>query len=655
MNIGFRKTAVALLATLLSGSGTVILLSQEPEDELQTPHAECALFGPKREQFIDMNRMRRDRSPWATQTVQVVNFMSSKRGDRYPAAAAASFPDLAQAGTIDSQLFKAMQENNVIPAGKTNDYEFIRRVTYDLIGRPPTFERIAQFVGDSAADKRAVYVEELLGRPEWIDKWAMFFGDLFENTANNAQVNRYPEGRNAFYIYIKNSLAANKKYNVMVTEMIAGSGDSSFDKGELNWTLGGLVSGGPRQDNLDQMAVNVAEKFLGLAHENCLLCHDGRRHLDTMSLWGKQETRLEGWQLASFFSRTMWARYPYNPMMPNANLFYYSVQENPQMANYALGTTTGNRPRRDPIGIIRNVAPEYLFGDGGKPNPGENYRAALARLVTSDIQFGRATVNYIWRQFFTRGIVEPANQFDPMRLDPVNPPPEPWTLQPTNPYLLNALSREFMDNGYDLKWLMRQIVNSEAYQLSARYDGDWKPEYEKYFARHFVRRLWGEEIMDGMSQIANVPQSYNINGGMGRITWAMQIPDTRGLPGEPTTSFLDSFLRGNRVDEDRRGDGAVPQVLNLMNDAFVMARTRASGTGASATLARRLLDKYTALNNNLLVNELFLNVLNRPASESEIITASVALSQGSTPQTRQQKLEDLVWALVNKLDYIYNY
>jgi hypothetical protein len=135
----------------------------------------------------------------------------------------------------------------------------------------------------------------------------------------------------------------------------------------------------------------------------------------------------------------------------------------------------------------------------------------------------------------------------------------------------------------------------------------------------------------------------------------MQLPQTRGQGGGAMVSFLDSFLRGNRIDEERKAEGSVPQVLNLLNDGFVHARTRASGSGANASIAKKLLDKYPAANNNLLVNELFLAILNRPATGEEMITATTALSQAGSPALRQAKVEDLVWAAYNKVDFAFNY
>src|SRR5262249_51969234 len=202
-------------------------------------------------------------------------------------------------GTIDKYIFDAIKAAGVTPAPKTTDFEFIRRATLDLTGRVPTPLRVQQFIADVSADKRAKLVEELLASNEWVDKWTMYYGDLFKNTQVIRSLNivRYAPGRNAFYTWIKNSLASNKSYAQMATELIAATGENSYTQCELNWLIAAAVNGGPRtgQDLFDQAAANTAETFLGIAHMNCILCHDGRRHLDTLSLWGSGATRLTGW------------------------------------------------------------------------------------------------------------------------------------------------------------------------------------------------------------------------------------------------------------------------------------------------------------------------------------------------------------------------
>jgi hypothetical protein len=373
---------------------------------------------------------------------------------------------------------------------------------------------------------------------------------------------------------------------------------------------------------------------------NCLLCHNGRGHLDSLSLWGSKTTRYQAWQFASFLSHTNTINTRVDPA--NANLYYWSIQDNVQYkTDYPLNTTTGNRPARQPSGTEKNVAPVYIF-NGDKPAAGENYRDALAREVTSDFQFSRASVNYVWAEFFGRGIVDPPNQFDLARLDPANPPPDPWTLQPSNPQLLNDLAHAFADGGYTLKGLMRLMVTSETYQLSSRYDGQWNPAWEPLFARKLVRRLWGEEVMDALAQTSGLAATYNI-ADLGKVSWAMQSPEPLAIGG----NFLTSFLPGNRDDQARRGDGAVQQALNLMNDPFVMGRTRATGTGANASLAARALQG----SNEQAVNTLYLTVLSRYPSDTEKSAAIASLGSGN----RTQKAEDLLWSLYNKVDFVFNY
>ncbi len=656
----------ALGSALLCGGSWVLLTAQEPiadvDPEFTADHSQCSLFGADRDQFYEesVNRMARRQYRFSKATVDAVSHIA-RTASKAPTGASV-FERLDQLGFIDQYLFKAMQQAGITPADKTNDYEFIRRVTFDLTGRPPKYDRVVSFVESSAPDKRAKLIDELLNSAEWVDKWAMFLGDQFKNVDDNIQIRRFAEGRNAFHQYIKTSLAAGKPYDTMVTEMLTATGTNNWEQGELNWNLGGMMTGGPVQDNYDLQGEIVAERLLGMGHQNCILCHNGRGHMEALSVWGKSATRAQAWGLSAFFSKTVTRRTYPDPL--NRNVYSTSYEDAPRNVDYALNTTTGNRTPRQPIGTLRNMPPEYPFGDGGKPKAGENYRAALARIVVADPQFARATVNFLWKQFFVRAIVEPANLFDPGRMDPNNPPPAPWTIQPTNPELLNALAADFQKSGFSFRDLMRKICNSEAYQLSSAYSGNWQPQYENYFARHFVRRLWAEEVVDGIVQVSNSPirHTYNVStmpvpGGSTttQVDWAMQLPQTRTLPGGTMAQFLDSFLRGNRVDADRKAEGSIPQVLNLLNDTFVMTRTRSAVNGGVPTLARQLLDRYTASDNAGMVRELFLTVLNRPPTSDESVIANGLLGGSVSAQIRQQRLEDLVWSLFNKVDFVFNY
>jgi hypothetical protein len=278
----------------------------------------------------------------------------------------------------------------------------------------------------------------------------------------------------------------------------------------------------------------------------------------------------------------------------------------------------------------------------------------LARQVTTDFQFARATVNYIWAQFFVRGIVDPPDTFDPARLDPENPPPAPWTLQPTNAALLNTLAQHFVAGGFDLKALMREIATSQTYQLSTRYDGQWNIAWEPYFARKFVRRLWGEEIHDAVAQSSGTVPSYNYTGftdqGFAKVSYAMQLPDVVNAPSGDgnATGILDSFIRGNRDDQVRKSDGSILQALNLMNNNFVVQRSHAAGTNASQLISQNLNRP-----NPELINLLFLTILSRYPTVDETAKAQAAIPAGGSGRT--PAIQDLVWSLYNKVDFVFNY
>lgn len=631
---------LALTCSLVLFQSTVALAQNEPAD--------CAFFGPQHDKFASAGLHARPNYQASALTSQVVAAMRNfiPGGSRTN-----SQGQLEELPLIDRHIYGTLIEKGVTPADRSTDSEFIRRVSLDLNGRIPDAARVSSFLADTRANKRELLIEELLAKPEWVDKWTMFFGDLYKNNQRNTQINRFPSGVVAFNNWIRQSLERGKPYNQMATELIANAGTDSYTQGELNFLAGAFVTGGPQQDVYDNQVNEIARVFLGISHLNCILCHNGRGHLETLSLWGRTATRAQAWGMASFLSRTLSLRNPVTSA--SFNPYRWSIEEDSRIRfDYQLNTTTGNRPARSPIGTQTTVPPVYLFSNRG-PRAGESYRVALAREVTSDLQFSRAIVNYIWEQFFSLGLVSPSDGFDPARLDPDNPPTGEWTLQATHPRLLNELAQAFAQNGYDLKWLMRQIANSEAYQMSSRYNGTWDSRWEPLFARKLVRRLWGEEIHDSLTTASGLLPAYDLSRqypGLGTINATMKNPEPESTPdrGGPVTRFLDAFLRGNRDDEERRPDGSISQTLGLMNDPLVMTRIRATGTGANANL---LLVRNLSRPDNELIDTLFLTVLSRVPTDAERTAAAAQLRSGN----RNQAAEDLLWSLFNKVDFIFNY
>jgi hypothetical protein len=547
---------------------------------------------------------------------------------------------------VDEYIFGRMERDGVWPAPLADDQEFLRRVYLDLTGRSPSVEQLRSFVYDPNPSKRDAVIDSLIGAEEFVDKWTMFLGDLFKNNGPSTNVNRYFQGRDAFYKYLKEAVSLNKPYYRIAYEIISASGDSFVD-GAANWVVGGTVPMGPVQDTYDGQAVNLAQMFLGINVVDCLLCHDGTRRLDTVNLWGQHQKRSDVWGLSAFFAQTRMQR----TVVSQDPLYVKFIVSDQATGDYLLNTRIGNRSSREPMNGINRVAPRYPF-TGETIRPGANRRQALAEIVTWDPQFARATVNYFWEKLMVEALVSPSNGFDLARLDPNNPPPAPWTLQPTNPELLEALSRWFSDNNFDMRQLIALIAKSNAYQLSSSYPGTWRPEYVPYYARKFARRLDAEEIHDAIVKATGVMPRYTLEYAgaeypLPPVSWAMQLPDTR----EPRSNgqavqFLNAFGRGDRDQTVRNASGSQLQSLSMMNHNFVMARIHENNNGSNVQRLLGLTSDPLGI-----IEELYLSTLSRYPSEQEIFVASDAMRRLGV----RRGAESLQWALLNKLEFLFSY
>jgi hypothetical protein len=502
-------------------------------------------------------------------------------------------------------------------------------------------------MNDPNPSKRDLKVDSLIGSPEFVDKWTMFLGDLYKNNASNNNVNRTVNGRDTFYLYLKDAVSTNKPYDQLARELISASGDS-FAQGQVNWAVGNTIAMGPAQDTYDGHAVNVSSMFLGINVADCLLCHDGARHLEQVNLWGAKLKRANLWGLSAYFARTRMQR---QVVTTTPQVAKYVVSD-AATGEYQLNTTTGNRSSRQPLNGVSAIAPSYPFATGTALafgiQPGESRRQALARQVTSDIQFSRAIVNYVWEKFMVQAFVSPSNSFDLARLDPNNPPPAPWTLQPTNPELLQTLAEWFQANQYDLRALMSLIAKSNAYQLSAAYPGAWDLSYVPYYARRYVRRLDAEELHDAITKATGIPGNYTLQGSaLPPVQWAMQFPDTResGSNGA-VAAFLNAFGRGDRDAMARRSDGSILQSLDMLNSPVVLGRIHRTNQGSRvATLLSQTADPQA------IIWDLFLNTLSRPPTDQEIALYIPTFQQSGN----QVAAENLQWVLLNKIDFLFNY
>lgn len=550
---------------------------------------------------------------------------------------------------IDEHIFSKIERDRIPTADISTDGEFIRRVYVDLTGRIPTASAVRAFLTDRDPNKRDRLVDSLIGTPAYIDRWTMEFGDRFRNTI-------YPvsaTGRNALYLYIKEFVQRNRPYNEVVTELIASSGDS-FATGPLNYLLkAGSAGELAALDTIDDMSIAVARDFLGLKIL-CISCHDGRGYLDRINLYLSRKTRQEFWGQAAFFaSMEIDAR-----QLADMMSYRYAVSDRGPTVydpeNY-FDNEGSYRPERR---ITQPVRPAFIV-TRAEPQPGEATRRALARLITSDRQFARATVNYLWAHFMVRGIVDPPDSFDPARLDPNAPPAGEDTtywrqnnllLQPSHPELLEALAQEFISSRYNLQHVMKLICKSSAYQLSSRFAGQWRPEYARYYARKLPRLMSAEEIHDSIIVITGIPANYALYGSRERVQWAMQLPGPEepanlDLDGFEGVGLMEPFGRGDRVFNDRTVNKlSLFQPLTLMHSYFVTRRVSAEADGN----LRRLVT--SGMTPRQILDDLFLGSLARFPTATE---AKLGLIQLRVREN--EGAEDVLWSLINKLEFIFNY
>jgi len=530
---------------------------------------------------------------------------------------------------IDNHIFAKLAQNGIQAAAPSSDSEFLRRVTLDLTGTIPTPEEAQAFLADTAPDKRAKKIDALLKSEAFNDRWTMWFGDLVQNVQVASNSREYYLGRNAYYNWIRSSIASAKPHDQLVRELLAGEG-ISFDIGVANYVVRQLQPNGPPQDTFDNLAAHSAEKFLGIPML-CISCHNGVGHLELVNWYLRNKQREDFWKMAAFFARTTARGERYvDPANPNANLIRFNVATNPQGA-YRLNTTDGNKtPRQPATGQSNVVSPAFLL-TGEQPKPGEPLRVAYGRMLTADRQFARATVNQLWKEMFGRGLVDPVNSFDLSKLD----------TQPSHPALLEDLASEFIAKNYSIRELLRTIALSRTYQLSSAYDGP-HPD-ESYFARRQPRRLPSEVVVDAVSTATGSRFQFIVNG-IGTVVKANSLPDTLEAGRAPVGLLMNTFGRGDRDEVARTNDGAISQALGLLNDTVVTNRVRrAPGNTVGLTLA-------STNDPNVIVEKLYLTTLSRPPSAGEKQIAVEYLSGGPIVE----RTEDLLYVLINSLEFLFS-
>lgn len=499
---------------------------------------------------------------------------------------------------IDTHILKKYQLLGLMPSELSSDAVFIRRVFIDVIGTLPRPEEVTQFVNNTDKDKRTKLVDQLLDRPEYAYTFANKWADILK-VKRNGDPKRAP-GTHAFHAWLTQAMADDLPYDQFIRAVISATGDETAHP-PVVWYK--------EERELSNLVDDTAQVFLGqrLACANC--------HHHPFEKWSQDDY----WGMAAFYGRVARKNIPI-PGAPNNRgdqLLRLWVKRDGAATNKRTG---------QPAAIKALDAPALQIDNGDDPRN---------RLVDWMIEqknpfVAKAIVNRYWSHFFGRGIVDP---LDDMRV--TNPP--------SNPELLQALADDFIKNGMSLKNLVRTIVNSRAYQLSA-IPNEFNKNDKQNFTRFYPRRLGAEVLLDAVSQVTDSPSTFSgLPTDLHGPRRAMMLPDENH-----GSYFLEVFGKPARTSScecERTNDANLAQALHLLNSDEVQQKLSRAG-GRADKLAQ---DK--SKDDAAKVKELFIWCYGRLPTEQQLKVSLSHLDKLSA--NRKQGFENLLWALVNTKEFLF--
>jgi len=493
---------------------------------------------------------------------------------------------------IDEAVFKKLKLLGIPPSKLCDDSTFLRRVYIDITGTLPPADVAKKFLADKDPKKRDKIIDKLLASTEYADYFTNKWNLVLRNKAGR---NDGAEGTYAFYRWIWNSIYENKPYDEFVRDILTASGDQRFNPPTV-WYR--------QVDQVNEQVEDTAQLFLGLRIQ-CARCHH-----HPFEKWSQNDY----YGLAAFFSRVG------RKSIPGA-----SRNNRDRRIFHNEGTASARNPRSG-----QTLKPTGLGSKELNISPDRDPRVLLADWMADKKNpfFAKALTNRYWKHFFSRGIVEPE---DDMRV--TNPP--------SNPELLNKLAQHFIDSGFDMKELIRTICRSSTYQLSAL-PNPYNLKDKQNFSRYYPKRLTAEVLYDAFHQVTRTSERYR---GLPSGTSAVQLPDPSVGP-----YFLKVFgqPQGDTACEcERSSEANLAQSLHLLNSNEVQQKI-SSGSGRAAVLAN---DKERSHEDK--VRELYRWVYSREpiAEELQIALAHVKKHE----KNPKLAYEDIIWALVNTKEFLFNH
>lgn len=506
---------------------------------------------------------------------------------------------------IDQQIRQTWEDNDVKPSPVADDAEWVRRIYLDILGRIPEAKEVDEFLDNEDVAKRSKKVDELLAHPDYVRNWTEVWTNLLigRNTPDRTS-------RPGMRKFLRESFARNRPWNEIVYDLVTAEGHYE-ENGAVNFILAQLQGNANSEDYHVEATAKLTRVLLGMQVQ-CTQCHN-----HPFNEWKQNQF----WEFNSFLRQTR--RMDHDRYDPESGQMVDDYSE------LVYRDFTGPVYYEMRNGLVQVAYPKYFEEEISQDAP--NRREELGKAMAYDdptYTVAKAMVNRTWSQFMGYGFTRPVDD-----MGPHNPA--------SHPELLDRLTDEFVKSGYDVKQLISWICNTEAYNLTSRFNKD--NEFDNpaagevpLFSHMYLKTLNAEQLYDSLLVATNAHQS-----GAGNYQQAEQQRER----------WLQDFLRifgGNDEDEPTLFSGSIPQALLMMNGPLVEKAISAE----KGSYLHTVLSNPQFRNDNSRIQALFVSALGRLPTRYELSALSGRIRSN---RDKLAAYQDLYWALLNSNEFIVNH